>query len=217
MHRKMSPVTTIFAREKNLCLGKGSFPISVDSFLGLWNRPKYRYDVFDRLVGRTVDNTHDGTIDAEDVYIYEGQNPILQFHKNGTGNLTNADLSRRFLNGPAVDQVFAEEVLSGGSSVETRWLLADNEGTIRDVAVSSARIVRLAPFRLMALANVVTSVANVELNMRVPISPLPTPEPQFNMAPLPPILTRVGLVPAAKPPPLAVHWILPAPPVPRLP
>ena len=44
MHRKMSPVTTIFAREKNLCLGKGSFPISVDSFLGLWNRPKYLYD-----------------------------------------------------------------------------------------------------------------------------------------------------------------------------
>ena len=44
MHRKMPPVTPIFAREKNLCLGKGSFPISIDSFLGLWNRTKYGYE-----------------------------------------------------------------------------------------------------------------------------------------------------------------------------
>ena len=105
---------------------------------GNWVQGKtidYRYDVFDRLAGRTVDNTHDGTIDAEDAYVYDGQNPVLQFHKNGSGNMSNADLSRRFLNGPAVDQVFAEEVLSGATSVETRWLLADNQGTVRDVAV----------------------------------------------------------------------------------
>jgi len=50
----MSPVTTIFAREKNLCLGKGSFPISVDSFLGLWNRPKYVYDAVGNRISQTV-------------------------------------------------------------------------------------------------------------------------------------------------------------------
>lgn len=31
---------------------------------------------------------------------------------SGAGDLTNADLSKRFLNGPAVDQVFAKEVAS---------------------------------------------------------------------------------------------------------
>ena len=82
------------------------------------------------MVGKAVS----GTSTEREAYVYDGENIVLKFH-NATGNaLTNADLSRRFLNGPAVDQVFAEEVVSGATSVETRWLLADNEGTIRDVA-----------------------------------------------------------------------------------
>ncbi len=63
---------------------------------------------------------------------------ILKFQNSTGAALTNSDLVRRFLNGAAADQVFAEEVTSGGSSVQTRWLLADNEGTIRDVATYAA-------------------------------------------------------------------------------
>ena len=111
-----------------------------DSQLEDWVQGKtvdYQYDVFDRLVGKTVSNEEgESETDSQEAYVYDGQNVILQFHKDGSGDLDNDDLSRRFLNGPAVDQVFAEEVLSGASSVETRWLLADNQGTVRDVAVS---------------------------------------------------------------------------------
>ena len=91
----------------------------------------YTYDVFDRLVGKTVS----GASTDREAYVYDGENILLKL-QNSTGNaLTNANLVRRFLYGPAIDQVFAEEVVSGSTSVETRWLLADNEGTIRDVAV----------------------------------------------------------------------------------
>ena len=94
----------------------------------------YTYDVFDRLVGKTVS----GSKTDKEVYVYDGENMILKF-QNSTGEaLTNSDLVRRFLDGAAVDQVFAEEVTLGASSVQTRWLLADNEGTIRDVATYAA-------------------------------------------------------------------------------
>jgi hypothetical protein len=72
-----------------------------------------------------------------DTHIYDGANVVLQFHKNGSAAMTNADLSRRFLSGPAVDQVFAEEVVSGPSSVEIRWLLAVH------VAVSMLLVFRI--------------------------------------------------------------------------
>ena len=87
-------------------------------------------------MGKTISGS---TTDRE-VYVYDGENMVLKF-QNSTGNaLTNANLVRRYLNGSAVDQVFAEEVTSGSSSVQTRWLLADNEGTIRDVATYAAGV-----------------------------------------------------------------------------
>ncbi len=96
----------------------------------------YTYDVFDRLVGKTVT----GSKTDKEVYVYDGENMILKFQNSTGAALTNSNLVRRFLNGAAVDQVFAEEVTAGGSSVQTRWLLADNEGTIRDVATYAAGV-----------------------------------------------------------------------------
>jgi YD repeat-containing protein len=69
MHRKMPPATTIFAREKNPFLGKGSFPISVDSFLGIWNRTKYSYDAFNRRV-ETVTDTNGATAGGQSSEFY---------------------------------------------------------------------------------------------------------------------------------------------------
>ncbi len=46
---------------------------------------------------------------------------------NGSDGVT-----QRFLNGPAVDQVLAAEQV-GGSYAGTNWLLADAQGTVRDV------------------------------------------------------------------------------------
>ena len=61
----------------------------------------------------------------------------------------------------------------------------------------------------MAFWNVVTLAAVAEPNFRVPTILVPTVVPQVRAVPLP-ILTVSALAPAEKPPPLAVHWNVPA-------
>ena len=67
-------------------------------------------------------------------------------HPGSPVSLTATDLSHRYLNGPAVDQVLADEQLApvtGGYDLTTPgnvvWTLSDNEGTIRDLAVYNAQ------------------------------------------------------------------------------
>jgi RHS repeat-associated protein len=78
-----------------------------------------RYDAFNRRIGETVTNSA-GT--STQWFVYHGQNVVLQL--NASGGVTE-----RYLCGPAVDQVLAEE---NGSGVVS-WLLADNQGSVRDV------------------------------------------------------------------------------------
>ena len=85
---------------------------------------QYKYDAFDRLVAKDV-TTASGT--TSERYVYDGDNLVLVLAPNGT-------VIDRYLNGPAVDQVLAEEDTSGTVS----WMLADNEGSVRDVAVYSS-------------------------------------------------------------------------------
>ncbi len=79
----------------------------------------YTYDVYNRRIGETVT---DGGGTTTQWYVYDGQNVVLQL--NAAGGVTE-----RYLWGPAVDQVLAEE---NGSGVVS-WLLADNQGSVRDV------------------------------------------------------------------------------------
>ena len=88
----------------------------------LQSHEHYVYDVFDRLIERQVDPTGGGTYTASQSFVYEGDNVILVY--NGSGTLTD-----RMLNGPGSNNALADENASGTVS----WLLADNEGTIRDV------------------------------------------------------------------------------------
>jgi RHS repeat-associated protein len=86
----------------------------------------YQYDLFNRRIGETVVA---GETTSETRFVYDGNQMILQFDKTGTGNLAASDLSRRYLWGPAVDQALAAE----DASDNVTWLLADNQGTVRDV------------------------------------------------------------------------------------
>jgi len=74
------------------------------------------------MIGRQVDTNGDGTWDVTQRLVYDGSNLVLMF--DGSGNIVH-----RLLNGPAVNQVLADENGSGTVS----WYLADNEGTVRDV------------------------------------------------------------------------------------
>jgi RHS repeat-associated protein len=81
-------------------------------------------------------------------FAYDGQQIALQF--DGTSapgspaTLTANNLSHRYLNGPAVDQVLADEQLSpvtGGYDLTTPgnvvWTLTDQQNTVRDLATYS--------------------------------------------------------------------------------
>ena len=75
-------------------------------------------------------------------FAYDGSQIALQFDATSTPGspvtLTASNLSHRYLWGPAVDQVLADErvALQNGALAtdEVLWTLADAQGTIRDVA-----------------------------------------------------------------------------------
>ena len=89
----------------------------------------YTYDAFDRLVDRIATVAIGGNpTTTEERYIYDGQNLVLVL--DGYGNVTERELCS-----PAVDMVLASE---NASTNAVSWLLADNEGTVRDVATYNA-------------------------------------------------------------------------------
>jgi RHS repeat-associated protein len=94
----------------------------------------YTYDAFDRLVGRTL--SIPGQANQNTAFVYDGQQILEQFDGTGSGNLTAANLSHRYLWGPAVDQLMADEqVTTPGQAGQVVWALTDNLGTVRDLAV----------------------------------------------------------------------------------
>jgi RHS repeat-associated protein len=107
------------------------------------------YDVFNRWIGETVTTYSGGSPSSVHTtdFAYDGNQIVLQFDKDGTGNVTASDLSHRCLNGPAVDEVLADEqlvpVTGGGYDLTSPgnvvWTLTDNEGTVRDLATYNAQ------------------------------------------------------------------------------
>jgi RHS repeat-associated protein len=104
----------------------------------------YVYDVENRCVGETVTAYSGGnpaSVHTTD-FAYDGNQIVLQFDATTTPgtpvSLTANNLSHRYLNGPAVDQVMSDErvTLQDGALAtdEVLWPLADAQGTIRDVA-----------------------------------------------------------------------------------
>ena len=112
----------------------------------------YTYDVFDHMIGRVVTDSSGVT---QTRFIYDGDRVLLQFDGPGGGtgsasDLTGADLSHRYLWGPAVDQLLCDEQLSplppgegqgegsAGYDLTTAgtvvWTLGDAQNTIRDLA-----------------------------------------------------------------------------------
>jgi YD repeat-containing protein len=79
---------------------------------------EYGYDVFNRMVEESS-----GGLDHR--MIYDGSNVLESLNSDDSA-------AQRFLNGPAVDEVLAEEV-TGGDAPGVNWLLADAQGTVRDV------------------------------------------------------------------------------------
>jgi RHS repeat-associated protein len=114
----------------------------------------YTYDAFNQLVKRVEDPDGAGTSAAIDqtFYFYDQGQVALEFHKSGTGDLAPEDLAHRYLWGPAVDQLLADEQVNwddDDADGEVLWALTDHLGSVRDVVDSNGdlRIHRdFAPF-----------------------------------------------------------------------
>jgi RHS repeat-associated protein len=92
----------------------------------------YTYDMFDNLIGRTVTNYSSGspTGSTSQYYVFDGVNMVLAFNSSDA-------LTDRYLWGPAVDQLLADESSAAGT---TLWELGDNQNTIRDVVSDSGTL-----------------------------------------------------------------------------
>ncbi|HEV3415623.1 MAG TPA: RHS repeat-associated core domain-containing protein, partial [Pirellulales bacterium] len=102
--------------------------VSVKDFSGsthaLTQEVDYSYDMFNRLVGRSMGS-------STERFVYDGNNATLAF--NGSGAITD-----RFLWGPAVDQILADEQYSSPTSNPTApgntlWDVTDNQGSVHDL------------------------------------------------------------------------------------
>ena len=98
----------------------------------------YDYDVFNRLVGKTVAYGTDPA-DPEDVtyFVYDGE----RWERGNAGDHLalvfdgNGDLTNRYLYGPAVDQILADEQVDSLTAPgDVLWPLTDNLGTVRNLA-----------------------------------------------------------------------------------
>jgi len=102
-------------------------------------RVEYTYDAFNRRITKAVDtNPQDAVAAVVTHFVYNQDDVILEFVDNdGTAGTNEPVLNLRYLHGPAVDQVLAQE--EADSSI--LWHLADNLGTIRDLVDNSGAVV----------------------------------------------------------------------------
>jgi RHS repeat-associated protein len=101
----------------------------------------YIYDAFDQLISRTL--TLNGTSVQQSVFIHDAGQVALQFDKTGGGNLAAGNLSHRYLWGPAVDQLLADEQVDWSdmdADGEVLWALTDHLGSVRDVVDSNGEL-----------------------------------------------------------------------------
>ena len=102
---------------------------------------EYRYDAFNQLIGRIVDP--DGAAATmplqETWFVYDRGQIVLQLEATGTADET---VTHRYVWGPLVDQVLADErITTPGSAGTVSWALGDNLSTVRDWVDSSGNLI----------------------------------------------------------------------------
>ena len=97
---------------------------------------QYQYDGLDRRIRRKVDLNGNGVFtdagDLQERFVYDTnvQNPSYSEVVQVLDESNNFAVKHRFLNGPALDQVFSDQTADGN----ILWLMQDNQQTVTDVA-----------------------------------------------------------------------------------
>jgi|GEM_PF-1562810 len=161
---------------------------------------QYQYDALGRRIGKSVDDTGDGTMDRRESFIYDGaglladaagsihiagpngatnqagwtDQMVLSFTDSDADGSNSSQLTARNLYGPAVDQIFATE----GASGSLLWSLADHQGTPRDWAArsSSTGTTTIAQHTRYTAFGAIDSIVDSTGN---PLAATATPLPSF--------------------------------------
>ena len=99
----------------------------------------YTYDANDLRITKQVDEGDNGTIDSAERYVYDRGDLTTVFDDLVLQTVNDKEdaVTHRYLHGPAVDQILAEEQYDPSNLTAPRdvlWPLADHQGTVRDVA-----------------------------------------------------------------------------------
>ena len=114
---------------------------------------EYTYDTYNQRIAKSVDSDGNGSaVATEERYVYDGDHIALVF--DGEGNQLS-----RYLNGPQIDQVLAEETADG----EVRWALSDHQGSVRDVVDSQGNVLNHLTYNSYGQ---VTSETNPDVDFR---------------------------------------------------
>jgi YD repeat-containing protein len=131
------------------------------------DRVRYTYDPLNRRLTRSVSENNGPAV--VEVFVNDGLRSDLGgagddviAKLDGSGNLTN-----RYLHGAMVDQVLADQVISGGNFT-TQWLLGDHQGTIRDIALDAGTSTTVTTHRVYdAYGNLIEQTGALEMRLRL--------------------------------------------------
>ena len=92
------------------------------------------YDIWNQWIRREVDSG--SPLVADTYFIYDAGQLVMSLNALRTSNMAQGRISsaNRYLWGPAVDQLLAEEGVRLQGSEGTLWQLTDNLGSVRDLA-----------------------------------------------------------------------------------
>jgi hypothetical protein len=132
----------------------------------------YAYDAFNRWIGETL---MAGGTTTQTSHVYDGNQIVMQFDNSsapasgegaGVGlPFTASNLSHRYLWGPAVDQLLADEQVSNGLSQagSVVWALTDNQNTVRDLATYSGGTTAVVNHRVFSAYGELLSQTNLSV------------------------------------------------------
>jgi len=95
---------------------------------------EYAYDYANRWVYKRLDDDGDGHAEQRRIFIYDGNQIVMDFWRTNSGDMQVGHLRQRYLWGPAVDQILAEEAVDGGTPDLVQWTLTDHLNTVREIA-----------------------------------------------------------------------------------
>jgi RHS repeat-associated protein len=98
-------------------------------------RVEFTYDVLGRRIGKAVAI---GGSTTSTSFVYDGSDVVLEFSdSDGPTGPAAPVLAERYLHGPAVDQVFAQDNGAG----DVRWLLSNHLGSTTDVLDAAGAVI----------------------------------------------------------------------------